>query len=183
MINNISLNVVNGVTGLRPNGTSTSVVKIEPALGGNNVLMNGNSGVVVNGGSGVRQNSILARHLGQGATSPAPDTQDTTYSCDMCSAKLKNKRNFDTHTKRHRGELPFKCDECPKTFQGRRDLETHKRSRHDNSKKILITTNSSSVTSTPRTLSPVAKQKTIVLSMNSIPNPLMQGNQINLVYV
>ena len=186
VINNISLNVVNGVTGLRPNGTSASVVKIEPAGGNSNVVVNGGGGgVVMNGGSGVRHNSILARHLGgQVTTSPSPDAQDTTYSCDMCSAKLKNKRNFDTHMKRHRGELPFKCDECPKTFQGRRDLETHKRSRHDTTKKTtMITLNSSSVTSTPRTMSPTAKHKTIVLSMNSIPNPLMQGNQINSYFV
>merc|ERR1719427_1352679 len=59
---------------------------------------------------------------------------ESAFSCSLCPAKLKNKRNFDTHMKRHRGELPFKCDECPKTFQGRRDLETHKRSRHEQTK-------------------------------------------------
>merc|ERR1719325_506546 len=135
------------------------------------------------------ESSLLARHLGVVTVRPsaplaaALDTgdtgQDTTYSCSMCSAKLKNKRNFDTHMKRHRGELPFKCDECPKTFQGRRDLETHKRSRHDPNKRSLIIPERVSVSgcsSEPMTISPALKQKTIVLSMNSIPNPLMQEN-------
>ena len=70
---------------------------------------------------------------------PSSPATDNSYSCELCPAKLKNKRNFDTHMKRHRGELPFKCDECPKTFQGRRDLETHKRSRHsDQAKRKML---------------------------------------------
>ena len=70
---------------------------------------------------------------------PSSPASDNSYSCELCPAKLKNKRNFDTHMKRHRGELPFKCDECPKTFQGRRDLETHKRSRHsDQAKRKML---------------------------------------------
>ena len=178
VINNISLNIVNGGSGVpvfRQNGgTATSVVKIEPSSGSNNILINGS----------VTENSILARHLGvvtvRSSPGPALEAggQETTYSCSMCSAKLKNKRNFDTHMKRHRGELPFKCDECPKTFQGRRDLETHKRSRHDPTKRTLIIPESINVNSTePMTISPALKQKTIVLSMNSIPNPLMQGSR------
>ena len=107
-----------------------SLVKTEPVVS-----------QVVNRTSSNTQSSILARQLSLGpsgivkplaAADPSPDKM---YSCDMCSAKLKNKRNFDTHMKRHRGELPFKCDECPKTFQGRRDLETHKRSRHDQARR------------------------------------------------
>ena len=182
VVNNISLNIVNGssVPVFRQNGgPATSVVKIEPSTGSNNILVNGSS---------VTENSILARHLGvvtvRSSPGPAAEDggQDTTYSCSMCSAKLKNKRNFDTHMKRHRGELPFKCDECPKTFQGRRDLETHKRSRHDPNKRTLIipeSVNVNSNSSEPMTISPALKQKTIVLSMNSIPNPLMQGSRAN----
>ena len=107
-----------------------SLVKTEPVVS-----------QVVNRASSITQSSILARQLSLGqagivkplaAADPSPDKM---YSCDMCSPKLKNKRNFDTHMKRHRGELPFKCDECPKTFQGRRDLETHKRSRHDQARR------------------------------------------------
>ena len=52
-------------------------------------------------------------------------TPDNTYSCELCPAKLKNKRNFDTHMKRHRGELPFKCDECTSTFANKSALTAH----------------------------------------------------------
>ena len=188
-------NMVNGVASVpvfRQNGTTTSVVKLEPSLGTNNIVINSSNSnnIVINGS--MTESSLLARHLGVVTVRPsaplaaALDTgdtgQDTTYSCSMCSAKLKNKRNFDTHMKRHRGELPFKCDECPKTFQGRRDLETHKRSRHDPNKRSLIIPERVSVSgcsSEPMTISPALKQKTIVLSMNSIPNPLMQGSRTN----
>ena len=97
------------------------------------------SQVLVNG------SSILARQLSFGVINNKVNGSldsgiDNMYSCDICSAKLKNKRNFETHMKRHRGELPFKCDECPKTFQGRRDLETHKRSRHDQIRRGTLNT-------------------------------------------
>ena len=172
----------------------------------NNVVLNG-----TNGGT-AQEGSILARHLGvvtvratpnqlpvqsnqlpvqsSVVTVPAASTpnQDSTFSCQLCSAKLKNKRNFDTHMKRHRGELPFKCDECPKTFQGRRDLETHKRSRHDPSKKTIVSVdNSPSVSQQQNTTSSTTvsaqaeKHKTIILSMNSIPNPLLQGKIWNFI--
>ena len=186
VINNIALNVVNGVSvsGARHNGAAASVVKLEPG----NVVINGSGS----------ESSILARHLGVVTVRPAPApapapasplvdaASEPTYSCSVCSAKLKNKRNFETHMKRHRGELPFKCEECPKTFQGRRDLETHKRSRHDPNKRTLITSDSPSVTpQPPLAISPAnpLKQKTIVLSMNSIPNPLMQGNVMIIIMV
>ena len=178
-VNNI---IVNGVSGLRQNG-SGHIIKTEPVT---NNIVSINNGV---------ENSILARQLSVVTVKPAQhsslltvkplqttimsDTdQSTVFSCPMCPAKLKNKRNFDTHMKRHRGELPFKCDECPKTFQGRRDLETHKRSRHDPTKKTIVVTdasNSATLPTVPTPLSQTPKQKTIILSMNSIPNPLMQG--------
>ena len=177
-VNNI---IVNGVSGLRQNGSAH--IKTEPVT---NNIVSINNGV---------ENSILARQLSVVTVKPAQhsslltvkplqttimsDTdQSTVFSCPMCPAKLKNKRNFDTHMKRHRGELPFKCDECPKTFQGRRDLETHKRSRHDPTKKTIVVTdasNSATLPTVPTPLSQTPKQKTIILSMNSIPNPLMQG--------
>ena len=93
-VGNIIVN--GGSAGLRQNG---SIVKQEPA--------------VANG------DSILARHLSIVSVKPPPlvTSAPDTFACGMCSAKLKNKRNYDTHMKRHRGELPFKCDECPKTFQ------------------------------------------------------------------
>ena len=154
--NTIAVNIVNGVSGVRQNGTEGNMVKLEPV------------------GSG----SILARQLGVVARPLASDSGEKTYSCEMCTAKLKNKRNFETHMKRHRGELPFKCEECPKTFQGRRDLETHKRSRHDPAKKSLLVTEPSSSSSS--STQPIAsgsniKQKTIVLSLNSLPNNLIHG--------
>jgi len=103
----------------------------------------------------------------------------------MCSAKLKNKRNFETHMKRHRGELPFKCEECPKTFQGRRDLETHKRSRHDPVRKGVTTDqDDGDIDMAPILLSPVLpsiRQKTIVLNMNSLPSSL--SDHMNTVLI
>ena len=154
--NTIAVNIVNGVSGVRQNGTEGNMVKLEPV------------------GSG----SILARQLGVVARPLTSDPGEKTYSCEMCTAKLKNKRNFETHMKRHRGELPFKCEECPKTFQGRRDLETHKRSRHDPAKKSLLvteTSSSSSSSSQPIASGSNIKQKTIVLSLNSLPNNLIHG--------
>ena len=148
-------------------------------------MINGNGS-----SSGFSENSILARHLGMIVTkaSPGTDIQERTFSCDMCSAKLKNKRNFETHMKRHRGELPFKCEECPKTFQGRRDLETHKRSRHDTVKKTPPVTRDESMDtsmSQPMVISPVnsmsTKHKTIVLSMNNLPSALLQGMSKKLI--
>ena len=171
-VNTIAVNIVNGGTVVRQNGTEGSIVKLEPISGGN---------IVINGtGSSITENSILARQLGVVARPPtSSESQEKTYSCEMCTAKLKNKRNFETHMKRHRGELPFKCEECPKTFQGRRDLETHKRSRHDPSKKSLILTDTSTSSPLSSSLSLASgsnmKQKTIVLSLNSIPNNLIQG--------
>eukprot|EP00092_Neocalanus_flemingeri_P012486 GFUD01013459.1.p1 GENE.GFUD01013459.1~~GFUD01013459.1.p1 ORF type:complete len:2839 (+),score=729.45 GFUD01013459.1:442-8517(+) len=171
---NIAVNVINGVTGvMRQNGTEQGVIKLEPSVSGTVVINGTNS-------TGFSENSILARHLGMIVTKAPNDPQERTFSCDMCSAKLKNKRNFETHMKRHRGELPFKCEECPKTFQGRRDLETHKRSRHDPSKKPVMREESmDSSISQPMVLSPIhsmpMKHKTIVLSMNSLPSALLQG--------
>merc|ERR1719189_3122292 len=131
----------NGVNGVSANGGTVKVESLAQ-LPGVQLLVNG-SGTTEGG-------SILARHLGLVVTkAPRPESPERTFSCDMCSAKLKNKRNFETHMKRHRGELPFKCEEGPKTFQGRRDLETHKRSRHDPSKRTLITSDSPSVTPHP----------------------------------
>ena len=201
-VNSIPINIVNGI---RQNGTPGNIIKVEPSIN-NTFTVNRNLGgnLIINGtnGGSVSDNSILARHLGVVTVRPTPvsvqsavvtvpppsvpapvttvETQDTTYSCEMCSAKLKNKRNFDTHMKRHRGELPFKCDECPKTFQGRRDLETHKRSRHDPGKKTILSVDNSCANVTPVTpqpvpISPAVKQKTIVLTVNSISNPLLQG--------
>jgi len=171
---NIAVNIVNGVSGvMRQIGTEQGVIKLEPSVSGT-VVINGNNS------SGFSENSILARHLGMIVTKAPNDPSERTFSCDMCSAKLKNKRNFETHMKRHRGELPFKCEECPKTFQGRRDLETHKRSRHDPTKKPVVREESmDSSMSHPMLLSPVSsmpmKHKTIVLSMNSLPSALLQG--------
>ena len=171
---NIAVNIVNGVSGvMRQNGTDQGVIKLEPSVSGS-VVINGNNS------SAFSENSILARHLGMIVSKSPSDPQERTFSCTMCSAKLKNKRNFETHMKRHRGELPFKCEECPKTFQGRRDLETHKRSRHDPTKKPMVREESiESSISQPMVISPSnsvpMKHKTIVLSMNSLPSALLQG--------
>ena len=170
-VNNV---IVNGVSGHRQNGSVESVVKQEPSMA---VVSNSFSNRVDN------NSSILARHLSIVTVKPPPllpnanitQTQDNTYACEQCPAKLKNKRNFDTHMKRHRGELPFKCEECPKTFQGRRDLDTHKRSRHDPAKKTIVSTDSSIILPQSNSVSQAPKQKTIILSMNPIPNPLIQG--------
>merc|ERR1719189_45228 len=168
-------NKKNSNGGAHQNGVSAngSTVKVESLAQLPGVQL------LVNGSGSTEGGSILARHLGLVVTKAArPESPEATFSCDMCSAKLKNKRNFETHMKRHRGELPFKCEECPKTFQGRRDLETHKRSRHDPAKKSLIVTdtNSSSPLSSSLPLASGSnmKQKTIVLSLNSIPNNLIQ---------
>ena len=161
----------NGIAGP---GVAVKVETLTTGLGqGVQLLVNGNSS---------SESSILARHLGLvvAKASPRPESPELVYSCDMCSAKLKNKRNFETHMKRHRGELPFKCEECPKTFQGRRDLETHKRSRHDPTRKgIVVERDDSDLDmAQPILLSPSALsnnrhmngQKTIILNMNHLPN-------------
>merc|ERR1719209_1551593 len=138
----------NGVNGVSANGGTVKVESLAQLPGVQ---------LLVNGSGSTEGGSILARHLGLVVTkAPRPESPERTFSCDMCSAKLKNKRNFETHMKRHRGELPFKCEECPKTFQGRRDLETHKRSRHDPSKKTLLTREESvDIDMAPILLSPV----------------------------
>jgi uncharacterized C2H2 Zn-finger protein len=111
------------------------------------------------------------------------DNNEVFFSCDMCNAKLKNKRNFETHMKRHRGELPFKCDECPKTFQGRRDLDTHKRSRHDMAKRgrmdidmALTPIKEETVPCpSPFVFSAVEPPKGVGISMNGLTEGLMSG--------
>merc|ERR1719189_103538 len=159
----------NGVNGVSANGGTVKVESLAQ-LPGVQLLVNGSSAT---------EGGILARHLGLVVAKalPRPESPERTFSCDMCSAKLKNKRNFETHMKRHRGELPFKCEECPKTFQGRRDLETHKRSRHDVAKKgVSVEKEDGDIEmGQPLLLSPVLpsiRQKTIVLNMNSLPTSI-----------
>ena len=165
--------------GVSANGGSVKVESLAQ-LPGVQLLVNGSASTEGTG-------SILARHLGLVVTKAArPDSPERTFSCDMCSAKLKNKRNFETHMKRHRGELPFKCEECPKTFQGRRDLETHKRSRHDVAKKgVSVEKEDGDMEiGQPLLLSPVLpsiRQKTIVLNMNSLPTSIQ--DQMNTVLI
>ena len=142
---------------------------------------------------------------------PTSPVVDNSYSCELCPAKLKNKRNFDTHMKRHRGELPFKCDECIKTFQGRRDLETHKRSRHNEQAKrkmldysfmkspvddnviyrsgTTLTTSSpilgrlsSQAPATQSTTTPATDTKPLVLTMNGLNTP-QNGFSSGILYV
>jgi len=180
--------------------TTQTPIKVEPVTHPH--MMNGMPG---------SETSILARHLAMSPADPGYSpvknlgpvkkivpvgvNAERIYSCDMCSAKLKNKRNFETHMKRHRGELPFKCDECPKTFQGRRDLETHKRSRHDPAKKpkselqdLDLDLPKLEMPKTPSSLDNVTSgpifsaanfgntnTKTIVLSMNGLPAGLMHA--------
>lgn len=50
-----------------------------------------------------------------------------SLTCAICSTKLKNKRSFMIHMKRHAGLLNFKCKFCPKTFQGQVKLNRHLR--------------------------------------------------------
>ena len=159
----------NGVNGVSANGGTVKVESLAQLPGVQ---------LLVNGSGSTEGGSILARHLGLVVTkAPRPESPERTFSCDMCSAKLKNKRNFETHMKRHRGELPFKCEECPKTFQGRRDLETHKRSRHDVARKgVSVEKEDGDIEmGQPLLLSPVLpsiRQKTIVLNMNSLPTSM-----------
>lgn len=157
-------------------------IKIEPTTMTTTMVVNGTDQTPLS------ESSILARHLGMLVTkAPSESTIEHTFSCDMCSAKLKNKRNFETHMKRHRGELPFKCEECPKTFQGRRDLDTHKRSRHDQGRRTGGSAagqgeESMELCQQPMLLSPIPtpqRPRTIVLSMNNLnnlPSSLMTDN-------
>ena len=54
-------------------------------------------------------------------------TGEASLTCAICSTKLKNKRSFMIHMKRHAGLLNFKCKFCPKTFQGQVKLNRHLR--------------------------------------------------------
>ena len=53
--------------------------------------------------------------------------EEASLTCAICSTKLKNKRSFMIHMKRHAGLLNFKCKFCPKTFQGQVKLTRHLR--------------------------------------------------------
>jgi hypothetical protein len=159
------------------NGTAytlASLIKVEPATS--------RPAASVNGDTAVQQQQLS---LGLTVSNSSGDTDNEVFfSCDMCNAKLKNKRNFETHMKRHRGELPFKCDECPKTFQGRRDLDTHKRSRHDPAKRGRMDMDMSLVTSkvesvvcppSPFVFSSADIPKSVGISMNGLTEGLMSG--------
>ena len=148
------------------NQQQVGIIKTEPAL--NQVVINGS------------QTSILARQLSLGVINNKVNGievgAEKMYSCEMCTAKLKNKRNFETHMKRHRGELPFKCDECPKTFQGRRDLETHKRSRHDPTRRGRLDTDIGLMLSRPSVVSEVSASplsSSTIFSCPSSSSPLV----------
>ena len=54
-------------------------------------------------------------------------TGEASLTCAICLTKLKNKRSFMIHMKRHAGLLNFKCKFCPKTFQGQVKLNRHLR--------------------------------------------------------
>lgn len=162
MVNGISHNV-NGASQSQSN--SSGAIKTEPLMGQ----------VLLNGGGINSESSILARHLSLGVVTKVnlEAGPEKLYSCDMCSAKLKNKRNFETHMKRHRGELPFRCDECPKTFQGRRDLDTHKRSRHDPSRRVRMETDMSLLINRPATVTSnvdAAAASTVYSTASSTPS-------------
>ena len=171
------------------NGTTTvhvlgGVIKQEPGR----LVINGGSMVTTGGGeaAAVRPGNQLPQiSLGFPLLASTVDSDsEVFFSCDMCNAKLKNKRNFETHMKRHRGELPFKCDECPKTFQGRRDLDTHKRSRHDPAKRGRMDIEMSPVSSSKSETVPspslfvfstTEPAKTDGISMNGLTEGLMSG--------
>lgn len=172
------------VTSVALNGTAYALnagsIKVEPTTTNRPSLVNGDS---------ARQPQPPA--LGQPPLSTSSEAEsEAFFSCDMCSAKLKNKRNFETHMKRHRGELPFKCDECPKTFQGRRDLDTHKRSRHDPSKRSRIELDMSTVVSrvdsivcqaSPFAFSAADTPKSVGISMNGLTEGLMSDSMNNIM--
>jgi hypothetical protein len=178
------LHGISSTTGM-VNGTTSytlgSFIKTEPPTGNNSSRPLLSNGVPAGG-----QQFSLGLPLSTSAASEADN--EIFFSCDMCNAKLKNKRNFETHMKRHRGMLPFKCDECPKTFQGRRDLDTHKRSRHDPSKRnrmeldlslVVSKAESSVCPPSPFVFSSAAMPKTIGISMNGLPEGIMSGGTVS----
>jgi hypothetical protein len=178
------LHGISSTNGGMLNGTTSytlgSFIKTEPPTG-NNI----SRPLLSNGVAGSGQQFSLGLPL---STSASEADNDIFFSCDMCNAKLKNKRNFETHMKRHRGMLPFKCDECPKTFQGRRDLDTHKRSRHDPSKRnrmeldlslVVSKAESSVCPPSPFVFSSAAMPKTIGISMNGLPEGIMSGRTVS----
>ena len=55
------------------------------------------------------------------------DSGEASLTCAICSTRLKNKRSFMIHMRRHAGLLNFKCRFCPKTFQGQVKLNRHLR--------------------------------------------------------
>ena len=55
------------------------------------------------------------------------ESGEASLTCAICSTRLKNKRSFMIHMRRHAGLLNFKCRFCPKTFQGQVKLNRHLR--------------------------------------------------------
>ena len=73
------------------------------------------------------QNNDLPEELLGDAEGGEAGTGESSLTCAICSTKLKNKRSFMIHMKRHAGLLNFKCRFCPKTFQGQVKLTRHLR--------------------------------------------------------
>ena len=180
---------INGLstTGTTINGTVHvlgSFIKQEPMTG--RLVVNGGS-ILTTAGDLASRREQLQLSLGFQLSSSMDSDSEVFFSCVMCNAKLKNKRNYETHMKRHRGELPFKCDECPKTFQGRRDLDTHKRSRHDPAKRgrmdiemTLAPSKVETVTSSSQFVFSTAEPpKTVGISMNGLTEGLMSGKVVH----
>ena len=73
------------------------------------------------------RNDVPEELLGDADDSGEAGIGEASLTCAICSTRLKNKRSFMIHMKRHAGLLNFKCKFCPKTFQGQVKLNRHLR--------------------------------------------------------
>ena len=65
------------------------------------------------------------------ALGQAPMNDNTSLQCDICLTKLKDKRAYIIHMKKHAGMLSLKCKFCAMILQGQQNFNKHIRTNHN----------------------------------------------------
>uniref|UniRef100_A0A6P7F4L7 Zinc finger protein 208-like n=1 Tax=Diabrotica virgifera virgifera TaxID=50390 RepID=A0A6P7F4L7_DIAVI len=60
------------------------------------------------------------------------------FKCNICTKKLKNKRDALEHKNLHTGDKPFKCDQCDRSFPLSSSLRVHKKEKHSKTLKEKV---------------------------------------------
>merc|ERR1712083_655641 len=69
--------------------------------------------------------------MGGGMIIPSSVQQDQSLQCDICFTKLKDKRAYIVHMKKHAGTQSLKCKFCGLILSGQQNFNKHIRTNHN----------------------------------------------------